>query len=90
MQSQINLNNIYKELDLNQVGLTTEEVLRRKTRLFVGGLKFSSEDRVLFEYFSKFGDIKEAVIIRDRNNGFSKGYGFVSLLLLLLNNYKHY
>ncbi|XP_065652210.1 RNA-binding protein 38 isoform X2 [Hydra vulgaris] len=79
MQSQVNKDKVYEELDLTQEGLTEEEILRRKTRLFVGGLKFTSEDRVLEEYFSKFGDIKEAIIIRDRNNGCSKGYGFVTM-----------
>lgn len=69
---------IYKELDLTEEGITDDEKLRRKTRIFVGGLKFASEDHVLLDYFAKFGEIKEAVVIRDRNNGLSKGYGFVS------------
>ena len=44
----------------------------------MGGLKFASEDHVLHDYFATFGKIKEAVVIRDRKTGLSKGYGFVS------------
>ena len=69
---------IYNELDLDEEGITDEEVCRRKTRIFVGGLRFASEDCVLHDYFAQFGPIKEAVVIKDRNTGLSKGYGFVS------------
>lgn len=69
---------IYDDLDLDEEGITDEEVLRRKTRIFVGGLKFESEAIVLDEYFSTFGKIKEAVVIKDRITKLSKGYGFVS------------
>jgi len=71
---------IYEELDLHEEGITEEEVVRRKTRIFVGGLKFASEDHVLHDYFATFGKIKEAVVIRDRKTGLSKGYGFVTML----------
>jgi len=71
---------IYEELDLHEEGITEEEVTRRKTRIFVGGLKFASEDHVLHDYFATFGKIKEAVVIRDRKTGLSKGYGFVTML----------
>jgi len=71
---------IYEELDLNEKGITEEEIARRKTRIFVGGLKFASEDHVLHDYFANFGKIKEAVVIRDRKTGLSKGYGFVTML----------
>ena len=69
---------IYDDLDLDEEGITEDEILRRKTRIFVGGLKFASQDAVLSEYFKQFGKIKEAVVIRDRKTGLSKGYGFVS------------
>lgn len=71
---------IYEELDLHEEGITEEEIIRRKTRIFVGGLKFASEDHVLHDYFATFGKIKEAVVIRDRKTGLSKGYGFVTML----------
>ena len=67
-----------EELDLDEEGLTEEEIKKRKTKIFVGGLKYSSKDDVLKEYFSQFGEIEEAVVIYDRESGLSKGYGFVS------------
>lgn len=70
---------IHADLDLDEDGITDEEVNRRKTRIFVGGLRFGSEDHVLHDYFDQFGPIKEAVVIRDRKTGLSKGYGFVSV-----------
>lgn len=71
---------VYDELDLHEKGITQEEITRRKTRIFVGGLKFASEDHVLHDYFATFGKIKEAVVIRDRKTGLSKGYGFVTMV----------
>jgi len=71
---------VYEELDLHEKGITQEEITRRKTRIFVGGLKFASEDHVLHDYFATFGKIKEAVVIRDRKTGLSKGYGFVTMV----------
>lgn len=70
---------IHADLDLDEDGITDEEVNRRKTRIFVGGLRFGSEDHVLHDYFDQFGPIKEAVVIRDRKTGLSKGYGFVTM-----------
>ena len=69
-----------EELDLDEEGLTEEEIKKRKTKIFVGGLKYSSKDDVLKEYFSQFGEIEEAVVIYDRESGLSKGYGFVSTI----------
>ena len=76
--SQEEIQEIYDELDLDEEGITEDEVTRRKRRIFVGGLKFASEDIVLHDYFQQFGKIKEAVVIKDRKTGLSKGYGFVS------------
>lgn len=50
------------------------------TKIFVGGLPYHTTDQSLREYFDKFGDIDEAVVITDRQTGKSRGYGFVSSL----------
>lgn len=83
--TQEEVQEIYNELDLDEEGITEEEIARRKRRIFVGGLKFSSEDDVLHEYFQQFGKIREAAVIKERKMGpmskgygLSKGYGFVS------------
>ncbi|PKU69204.1 probable RNA-binding protein ARP1 isoform X1 [Dendrobium catenatum] len=48
------------------------------TKVFVGGLAWETQTEVLRDYFRKFGDIIEAVIITDKLTGRSKGYGFVT------------
>lgn len=54
------------------------------TKLFVGGLPYHTTDKSLREHFSVYGEIEEAVVITDRQTGKSRGYGFVSLHLNLL------
>ncbi|KAL0910916.1 hypothetical protein M5K25_019013 [Dendrobium thyrsiflorum] len=48
------------------------------TKIFVGGLAWETQTETLRDYFYKFGDIIEAVIITDKLTGRSKGYGFVT------------
>lgn len=50
----------------------------RLTKLFVGGIPYDTNDDSLREFFIQFGEIKEAVVIRDRDTLKSKGYGFVT------------
>ncbi|XP_072515833.1 RNA-binding protein 24b isoform X1 [Salminus brasiliensis] len=52
------------------------------TKIFVGGLPYHTTDSSLRKYFEVFGDIDEAVVITDRQTGKSRGYGFVSRVLL--------
>lgn len=54
------------------------------TKVFVGGLAWETQTEELHNYFAKFGDILESVIITDRVTGRSKGYGFVSKLTFSL------
>lgn len=54
------------------------------TKIFVGGLPYHTTDQSLREYFDKFGEIDEAVVITDRQTGKSRGYGFVSKLFIIL------
>ena len=48
--------------------------------VFALGLPYHTTDETLRAFFSKFGDIEEAVVINDRSTGKSRGYGFVSLI----------
>lgn len=50
----------------------------RLTKLFVGGIPYDTDNDSLRGFFIKFGKIKEAVVIRDRDTLKSKGYGFVT------------
>lgn len=55
-----------------------------QTKIFVGGLPWETSSEELHAFFAQFGEILEAVVITDRVTGRSKGYGFVSILLLFL------
>ncbi|XP_075511747.1 uncharacterized protein LOC142547374 [Primulina tabacum] len=48
------------------------------TKVFVGGLAWETQSETMGRYFEQFGEILEAVVIKDNNNGRSKGYGFVT------------
>ncbi|XP_050373216.1 glycine-rich RNA-binding protein 2, mitochondrial-like [Argentina anserina] len=48
------------------------------SKLFVGGLSFSTDDSSLKDAFSGFGDVTDAKVITDRDTGRSRGFGFVN------------
>jgi hypothetical protein len=48
-------------------------------RLFVGGLGSAISEQELREAFSAFGVIADAVILKDRGTGESRGFGFVTM-----------
>ena len=48
-------------------------------RLFVAGLPFSITDEELKNIFQGIGNVLSAVVIKDRDTGKSKGFGFVEM-----------
>ena len=48
------------------------------TKLFVGGLGPSTTAADLRTYFSRFGELADAIVVPDRATGKSRGFGFVS------------
>ena len=46
-------------------------------KLFVGGLPFTTTDDELKELFAAHGAVSSASVVRDRESGRSKGFGFV-------------
>jgi len=46
-------------------------------RLFVGGIAYSTSEEALTEAFAQAGTVVSARIIKDRETGRSKGFGFV-------------
>lgn len=46
-------------------------------KVFVGGLPFATTDEELAELFGAHGTVASAVVIKDRETGRSKGFGFV-------------
>ena len=49
------------------------------TKLFVGSLPWSVNDRKLQETFEAHGTVISAKIINDRDTGRSRGFGFVEM-----------
>ncbi len=47
--------------------------------IFVARLNFKTKKETLQEVFSKFGEVASAKIIKDKETGRSKGYGFVEM-----------
>ena len=46
-------------------------------KVFVGGLPFATTDDELREIFAAHGAVASANVVRDRESGRSKGFGFV-------------
>lgn len=46
-------------------------------KLFVGGLPFATTDDDLAQLFGAHGTVASATVIKDRDTGRSKGFGFV-------------
>lgn len=47
-------------------------------KLYVGNLPWSIDDAKLKELFASYGEVTEAVVIKDKFSGRSKGFGFVT------------
>ncbi|HVT28811.1 MAG TPA: RNA-binding protein [Lacipirellulaceae bacterium] len=48
-------------------------------KLYVGNLSYNVDGAQLEEMFSKFGSVRSAEVIQDRDTGRSKGFGFVEM-----------
>ncbi len=48
-------------------------------KLYVGGLAYSVTDQDLEKLFAEQGKVASAVVIKDRDTGQSKGFGFVEM-----------
>nr|CAD1837725.1 unnamed protein product [Ananas comosus var. bracteatus] len=46
-------------------------------KLFIGGISWETNEDRLREYFQSFGEVVEAVIMRDRTTGRARGFGFI-------------
>ncbi|XP_041044144.1 29 kDa ribonucleoprotein, chloroplastic-like [Carcharodon carcharias] len=71
----------YRDYDSER--LTGAEKLQPNTmseegKLFVGGLNFETDEQSLEEVFSKYGQISEVRVIKDRDTMTSRGFGFIT------------
>lgn len=48
-------------------------------KLYVGNLSYNVDNTQLEEMFAKFGSVRSAEVIQDRDTGRSKGFGFVEM-----------
>ena len=46
-------------------------------KLFIGGISWDTDEERLRDYFGNYGEVVEAVIMRDRTTGRARGFGFV-------------
>jgi RNA recognition motif-containing protein len=49
-------------------------------KLYVGNLSYTTTENQLRDLFSQVGEIKEVAVIKDRETGKSKGFGFVEMM----------
>jgi len=49
-------------------------------KMYVGGLSWNTTEEILRNEFSKFGEVSEVAVIKDRDTGRSRGFGFVTMI----------
>jgi RNA recognition motif-containing protein len=49
------------------------------SKIYVGGLPFSTSDSTLNDLFAKYGTVTSAKVITDKFTGQSRGFGFVEM-----------
>jgi cold-inducible RNA-binding protein len=49
------------------------------TNIFVGNLSFDTTDSDLHSTFGAYGSVERASVVRDRDSGQSRGFGFVEM-----------
>lgn len=54
--------------------------------IYVGNLSYRMDNKELEEVFAKFGAVKSATIITDRETGRSKGFGFIEMETSIAGN----
>lgn len=64
--------------------------LKGPMRLYVGSLHFNITEDMLRGIFEPFGKIDSIQLIMDPETGRSKGYGFITVSVFLLNSYLYF
>lgn len=73
---------LLKTFDLNENYLNFfvhQCTLANPTKLFVGGLSWNTNEDGLRQAFEPYGTLEEVMVIRDKDTGRSRGFGFVTL-----------
>jgi cold-inducible RNA-binding protein len=61
------------------VAHTQEKSINMEAKLYVGNLPYTTVDSDLQNLFAAAGTVKSAQVIKDRQSGRSKGFGFVEM-----------
>ncbi|KAI8921540.1 hypothetical protein BC831DRAFT_476717 [Entophlyctis helioformis] len=48
------------------------------TKCFVGNLSWGTDNQSLYNSFGQFGTVTDAIVLKDRETGRSRGFGFVT------------
>ncbi|KAI3463807.1 hypothetical protein Pfo_020470 [Paulownia fortunei] len=72
------ITHINQEVSLSKPSIFHAIRCMSTSKLFVGGLSYSTDDTSLREAFDKYGEVAEARVIVDRETGRSRGFGFVT------------
>lgn len=48
------------------------------TKIFVGNLSWGTDTQLLGDHFSQFGEVVDSIVLKDRETGRSRGFGFVT------------
>jgi RNA recognition motif-containing protein len=65
-----------REVDLKRA-VPEEDMVFCPSKVFVGGLSQTIDKQALKQHFEAFGEVKDAVVMFDRQSGRSRGFGFV-------------
>ncbi|CAA2994541.1 glycine-rich RNA-binding 2, mitochondrial-like [Olea europaea subsp. europaea] len=71
-------NHVSQEISTSQPSIFQAIRCMSTSKLFIGGLSYSTDDSGLREAFSKYGEVADARVIVDRDTGRSRGFGFVT------------
>jgi len=66
------------KMDNSADGAIQAEVPNDPGKMFIGGLSWQTSPESLREYFSKFGEIAEVMVMKDPTTRRSRGFGFVT------------
>ena len=68
---------LFKDMHL-RVDTAVKKEVDNKLSVFVGNLPFNIQEEELREHFSQCGDVDDVRIIRDKETGVGKGFGYIS------------
>ncbi|XP_078082038.1 RNA-binding protein Musashi homolog 2b [Mustelus asterias] len=66
------------EADGSQASGSPNDSQHDPGKMFIGGLSWQTSPDSLRDYFSKFGEIRECMVMRDPTTKRSRGFGFVT------------